>query len=303
MKLWTFDPNLHLSLADTTFCLPSCFVCFFVCLLSHLFVHLACLIACHLLCLPCLSYLSVYALFICSLYLFLPLLVCQFLVFAFASTHVERGRMELGHSLLSTSKKGEDASTQVRLSSCNQQVQGLAFSFLVMYSFKPLPSFSLSPLDSLYQVYHALYHSSSSLEYGDPCLLSCIYILSHALGMQTFTFLLCVLALCMIYVYIYLLIPLQCDCHSPCHLRQAMPSFHCESKEACCRIFIAKIQYSARMPQESIDWDHTFSNAKPQSSHACKASKANAESMFPNLQKLRFYQNKGLSLGQALWGV
>ena len=76
MKLWTFDPNLHLSLADTTFCLPSWFVCFFVCLLSHLFVHLACLIACHLLCLPCLSFLSVYALFICSLYLFLPLLVC-----------------------------------------------------------------------------------------------------------------------------------------------------------------------------------------------------------------------------------
>ena len=24
MKLWTFDPNLHLSLANTTFCLLSC---------------------------------------------------------------------------------------------------------------------------------------------------------------------------------------------------------------------------------------------------------------------------------------
>ena len=37
MKLWTFDPNLHLSLSDTTFCLLSCFLlvwllsCFFVC--------------------------------------------------------------------------------------------------------------------------------------------------------------------------------------------------------------------------------------------------------------------------------
>ena len=29
MKLWTFDPNLHLSLADTTFCSFSClFACF-----------------------------------------------------------------------------------------------------------------------------------------------------------------------------------------------------------------------------------------------------------------------------------
>ena len=79
MKLWTFNPNLHFSLVETTFCLPSyfvpLFVCLSICLLSRLFVHLACLIPCHLLCLPCLSYLSVYAPFICSLYLFLPLLV------------------------------------------------------------------------------------------------------------------------------------------------------------------------------------------------------------------------------------
>ena len=47
MKLWTFDPNLHFSLMDTTFCLL-----FFVCLTS-------CLFACFLvLCLPCLSCLS-----------------------------------------------------------------------------------------------------------------------------------------------------------------------------------------------------------------------------------------------------
>ena len=35
MKLWTFDPNLHLSLADTTFCLLSClFVCYLFCLFA-----------------------------------------------------------------------------------------------------------------------------------------------------------------------------------------------------------------------------------------------------------------------------
>ena len=47
-----------------------------------------------------------------------------------------------------------------------------------------------------------------------------------------------------------------------------------------------------------IYWDHTHSKAKPQSPHACKAPKTNAEIMYftINLRKLRFYQNKGLSL-------
>ena len=41
MKLSTFDPNLHLSLTDTTFCLLSClfafsFVCLFACFLVSL---------------------------------------------------------------------------------------------------------------------------------------------------------------------------------------------------------------------------------------------------------------------------
>ena len=93
MKLWTFDPNLLLLLTDTTFCL--------------LF---ACLLAFQLLCLPCLSCLFALCLFICSLHLFLPLLVCWFLVYTFACTHMERGCMELGHSPPGASKKGADAS-------------------------------------------------------------------------------------------------------------------------------------------------------------------------------------------------
>ena len=91
MKLWTFNPNLHLSLANTTFCLLSCL--------------LSCFFACHVY----LAYL-LYASFICSLHLFLPLLVYWFFVFAFACTHIERGRIELGHGIPGTSKKGEDAS-------------------------------------------------------------------------------------------------------------------------------------------------------------------------------------------------
>ena len=72
MKLSTFDPNLHLSLANTIFCLLSCLFAFsLVCMLS-------CSVACHVYH----AYL-LYASFICSLHLFLPLLVCWFLVFAF----------------------------------------------------------------------------------------------------------------------------------------------------------------------------------------------------------------------------
>ena len=101
MKLWTFDPNLHLSLANTTFYL---LVCLLTCLLAFLFF------ACHVYH----AYL-LYASFICTLHLFLPLLVYWFLAFAFAFAciHMERGRMELGHGLPSASKKGEDASVSI----------------------------------------------------------------------------------------------------------------------------------------------------------------------------------------------
>ena len=106
MKLWIFDLNLHLSLADTTFCL-------FVCLLSRLFVHLTCPISCHIQCLPCLSCLSALCLFICSLHHFLPFLVCWFLVFTFACTHMEQECIELGHGLPGASKDGAGTSMSI----------------------------------------------------------------------------------------------------------------------------------------------------------------------------------------------
>ena len=59
-------------------------------LFAFLLVYLfACLLAFLLFCLPCLSCLSTFCLFICSLHLFLPWLICWFLVFAFACTHME----------------------------------------------------------------------------------------------------------------------------------------------------------------------------------------------------------------------
>ena len=102
MKLWTFDPNLHLYLADTTFCLLSClFVFSLVCLLS-------CFFACHVYH----AYLF-YASFICTLHLFLPLHFCWFLIFAFACIHMEQERLKLGHSLPGASKKGVDTSMSI----------------------------------------------------------------------------------------------------------------------------------------------------------------------------------------------
>ena len=56
----------------------------------------------------CLLAYLLYASFICSLHLFLPFLVCWFIVFAFTCTHMEWKRMELRHGLPSVSKKGKD---------------------------------------------------------------------------------------------------------------------------------------------------------------------------------------------------
>ena len=98
MKLWTFDPNLHLSLADTTFCLLSCLLVSFLAFFPFL------------LCLPCLSRSFVLCHFIYFLHFFLPLLVCWFLVSAFACIHIERGHIELRHGFPGASKRDADAS-------------------------------------------------------------------------------------------------------------------------------------------------------------------------------------------------
>ena len=92
----TFVPyGHHLLFAFLLVCL---FLCLLVCLLS-------CFFACHVYH----AYL-LYASFICSLHLLLPLLVCWFLIFAFASTYMEWGCVELGQGLPITSKKGKVAS-------------------------------------------------------------------------------------------------------------------------------------------------------------------------------------------------
>ena len=105
MKLWTSDPNLHLSHVDSTLCLLACLFAFLlVCLLSCLFaLSFVCshpyFYVCHIY-----HVYLLHASIMCSLYLFLPLLACYFLVFAIACTHMERGRMELGHGFLDAAR-------------------------------------------------------------------------------------------------------------------------------------------------------------------------------------------------------
>ena len=106
----TFCPLWTTSLfAFLLVCFLSCMLaCLFAFLLSYSFVYL-CLFSCFFACHVYHAYLF-YASFTCFPHLFLPLLVCWFLVLVFACTHMEQGRMELGHDFPGTSKKGEDAS-------------------------------------------------------------------------------------------------------------------------------------------------------------------------------------------------
>ena len=208
MKLWTFDPNLHLSFAGTTFCLLSCLFAF---LLVYM---LSCFFTCHVYH----AYL-LYAFFICSLYLFLQLLVCWFLVFAFTCTHMEWGCMELGHGLLGASKKHEHV--DISQTAVFSRFRGLASPIWLCTLLNSLP-FSLRwvvlgischvPFILISRVWRPpftflhLYFGSCSRDVGIyfPALCACIvhdvciYIPAH---------------------------PFRCDCHNPCHLRQSDAKF------------------------------------------------------------------------------
>ena len=101
MKLWTFNPNLYLSLADTIFCLFPCSFAFFACLLAFL------------LCLPFLSCLSTLCLFHIPFASF-PSIACLLVSCLCLCMYTHGARMlELGHSLPGVSKKGTDASMSI----------------------------------------------------------------------------------------------------------------------------------------------------------------------------------------------
>ena len=66
IKLWTFDPNLHLSLTNTTFCLLPCL------LVCCLFCSFACIHAMLGLSIMFIYFMPLY----CAIFTFLPLLIC-----------------------------------------------------------------------------------------------------------------------------------------------------------------------------------------------------------------------------------
>ena len=124
-----------------------------------------------------------------------------------------------------------------------------------MYSFKPLsflPSFSLRrfvlgisccvPFVLISRAWRPLF-TFRHLYFG-PC--------SRDVGIYFPALCACIVhdvCVCVcVYIYICLLAPFWCDCHSPRHLRQAMPNFRRESKVTCRRIFAVEIWYFAQMP-------------------------------------------------------
>ena len=172
--------------------------------------------------------------------------------------------MELGHGLPNASKKGEEVSIQIwakHLGSVNIGVQRFPFGYVLFQTPSFLLSFSFRwfvlgischvPFVLISRVWRPLF-IFLHLYFG-PC--------SRDVGIYF-----PILCACIVHdVCLYIpACPLWYDCHSQCHLRQAMPNFHCESKVTCRQIFTVEIQHFARMPQESIDWDHTHSKAKPQ---------------------------------------
>ena len=135
MKLLTFDPNLHLSLVDTTFCFLSCLFTFsLVFLLSFFFAWMSIMLICFM----SLSYALCIFSFHClsASFLSLPLHV-----------HTQsKDTQSQGTVSLAQAKRARMQACGYKPSGYVQQIQGSSLPYLVMYSFKPisfLPHFSL----------------------------------------------------------------------------------------------------------------------------------------------------------------
>ena len=280
MKLWTPDPNLHLSLTDTTFFLLSfLFALSFVCLLSSLFAFSLvcshpCFYACHVYH-SCLFYASS----ICFLHLFLSIacLLISCLCF-FMYTHGTR--MHGARARFPRCKKKGQGYKHVDLSQAIVVSRFRVQLFpLVMYSSKPLPSPPFLP-----QMVYIRYIMLCTIRPHLQSMATLVYFPAPIFWVMLQGCKHLLPALCARVVHdVCIYIP---ACPLPMRLphsvspRQAMPNFHRESKVTCHQIFAVEIWHFAQMPQESIDWDHTNSKAKPQSPHVCKALKANIEIMF-----------------------
>ena len=128
MKLWTFDPNLHLSLTDTTFCL-----------LSYLFVFLlVCLFSCFFACHAYHAY-QLYAFSTCSLHLF-PSIACLLVSFFCLCMYTYGARP---HGARAWSPKHKQKGRR-----CKHMDISQACGYVLFIT--PLPSSPISLLDGLY---------------------------------------------------------------------------------------------------------------------------------------------------------
>ena len=135
-KLWTFNPNLHLSFADTTFCLLAFL---FLCLLS-------CFFACHV----HHAYL-LYASFICSMHLFLSI-ACLLVSFSCLCMYTHGARTHEVRAWSPKCKKKGRGCKHVDISQVAMfnRFKGLVSPICLCTLLNPLSSAFLSLLDRLY---------------------------------------------------------------------------------------------------------------------------------------------------------
>ena len=145
MKLWTFDPNLHLSPMDTTFCFLSClFALSLVCLL-------ACLLAFLFLCLLCLSCLSALCLFH-MLFASFPSIACLlvFCLCLYMYTHGARTHGVRARSPKRKQKRQGCEHVDISQAAMFIRFKGLASPIWLCTLLNPFPSSLISLLDGLY---------------------------------------------------------------------------------------------------------------------------------------------------------
>ena len=135
-----------------------------------------------------------------------------------------------------------------------------------------------------------MYHSSLFLGYDGLFTFLHLYFKPYFRAVGIFFPALCACIVHDICIYIPVR-PLRYNCHSLCHLRQAMPNFHHESKVTCHHIFIVEIWHFAWLRP------HPFKSqiSKPPCMQIPE-SQCQSHVFTANFWKLRFYQNKGLSL-------
>ena len=143
MKIWTPDPNLHLSPVDTIFCL------LFACLSSFLFT---CLHATLFLCLPCLSCLSDLCLFCMLFTFFFPPIACLLVSCLYLCMYAHGARTLGARAQFPRreQKRHGCKHVDVSLSAVFSRLRSLVYLIWLYTLLNPLPSSFPSFLDGLY---------------------------------------------------------------------------------------------------------------------------------------------------------